>query len=128
MLIRLTVAVAVAVAVGLFDGDEVEVSCKDWNTTGDGVILMGDDTMGVLVMGDDEGVFEGDLVWLFIGIWVNTIGNRVVVVGPFEGDLVDGILEIGQIAAIFDTIETSETIINDIITEYRTIKDNQIDF
>ena len=30
---------------------------------------MGDDTTGVLVMGDDEGVvFEGDLVWLFIGI------------------------------------------------------------
>ena len=29
MLIRLTVAVSVTVAVGLFDGDEVEVSCKD---------------------------------------------------------------------------------------------------
>ena len=29
---------------------------------------MGDDTMGVLVMGDDEGVFDGDLGWLFIGI------------------------------------------------------------
>ncbi|TXB65169.1 nitronate monooxygenase [Vicingus serpentipes] len=39
--------------------------------------------------------------------------------GMFEGDLIEGELEIGQIAGLIDSIEPVEKIINDIIKEYR---------
>ena len=42
--------------------------------------------------------------------------------GMFEGDLVEGELEIGQIAAIIDEIKPVKEIIQDIITEYEQAK------
>ncbi|MCB9360041.1 MAG: nitronate monooxygenase [Flavobacteriales bacterium] len=39
--------------------------------------------------------------------------------GMFEGDLIEGELEIGQIAGLIDSIEHVDNIIKDIITEYR---------
>jgi enoyl-[acyl-carrier protein] reductase II len=39
--------------------------------------------------------------------------------GMFEGDLIEGELEIGQIAGLIDSIEPVNKIIKDIITEYR---------
>ena len=39
--------------------------------------------------------------------------------GMFEGDLIEGELEIGQIAGLIDSIEPVDKIIKDIITEYR---------
>lgn len=39
--------------------------------------------------------------------------------GMFEGDLIEGELEIGQIAGLIDSIKPVEKIINDIIKEYR---------
>jgi len=38
--------------------------------------------------------------------------------GIFEGDLIDGELEIGQVAALVDKIESCEEIIHDLITDY----------
>ena len=40
--------------------------------------------------------------------------------GMFEGDLVEGELEIGQIASIIDDIKPAAQIINDILAEYNT--------
>ncbi|UYW02511.1 nitronate monooxygenase [Flavobacterium agricola] len=42
--------------------------------------------------------------------------------GMFEGDLEDGELEIGQIAALFTDIKPCQEIINDMITEYQASK------
>lgn len=39
--------------------------------------------------------------------------------GMFEGDLIEGELEIGQIAGLIDSIEPVDKIIKDIITEYK---------
>jgi enoyl-[acyl-carrier protein] reductase II len=39
--------------------------------------------------------------------------------GMFEGDLIEGELEIGQVAGLIDSIDSVEKIINNIITEYR---------
>ena len=44
--------------------------------------------------------------------------------GMFEGDLESGELEIGQISARLDRIETASEIISQMITEYRTIAGN----
>ena len=44
--------------------------------------------------------------------------------GMFEGDLESGELEIGQISARLDRIETSSEIVSQMITEYRTIAGN----
>jgi enoyl-[acyl-carrier protein] reductase II len=39
--------------------------------------------------------------------------------GMFEGDLVDGELEIGQISSLFDHIMPAATIVAEIISEFR---------
>jgi enoyl-[acyl-carrier protein] reductase II len=39
--------------------------------------------------------------------------------GMFEGDLIEGELEIGQISGLIDSIDSVDKIIKDIITEYR---------
>jgi len=44
--------------------------------------------------------------------------------GMFEGDLESGELEIGQISARLDRIETASEIVSQMITEYRTIAGN----
>jgi enoyl-[acyl-carrier protein] reductase II len=48
----------------------------------------------------------------------------------FEGDLVEGELEIGQIAGLIHDILPVETIINDVITEFNFAKGsvNEIQF
>ena len=48
----------------------------------------------------------------------------------FEGDLVEGELEIGQIAGLIHDILPVETIINNVITEFNLAKDsvNEIQF
>ncbi|WP_139958050.1 NAD(P)H-dependent flavin oxidoreductase [Flavicella sediminum] len=52
----------------------------------------------------------------------NLLGKRRLKKGMFEGDLVEGILEIGQIAGLIHAIETSEEIITAIMDEYTKIK------
>ena len=49
------------------------------------------------------------------------LGKRRLKKGMFEGDLVEGILEIGQIAGLIHDIESAEEIINDIVTEYKVV-------
>ncbi|MFC2109459.1 NAD(P)H-dependent flavin oxidoreductase [Bacteroidota bacterium] len=51
------------------------------------------------------------------------IGKRRLKKGMFEGDLVDGILEIGQVAGLIHAIETSEEIIKDMMKEFKKTKD-----
>jgi len=44
--------------------------------------------------------------------------------GMFEGDLVEGELEIGQIAGLIHEIKSVETIINEVIQEFKTVSKN----
>lgn len=48
----------------------------------------------------------------------NLLGKGRAKKGIFEGDLIEGELEIGQVASLIDKIETSEEIINDLVKEY----------
>jgi enoyl-[acyl-carrier protein] reductase II len=47
--------------------------------------------------------------------------------GMFEGDLVEGELEIGQIAGLIHDIKPVENIVNDIITEFELAKKEAAD-
>ena len=58
----------------------------------------------------------------------NLLGKRRAKRGMFEGDLIEGELEIGQIAGIIHDIKPVETIINDIIEEFEFAKKEAIDF
>lgn len=44
--------------------------------------------------------------------------------GMFEGDLIEGELEIGQVAGLIDSIESVSTIIDTIVNEYHQAKNN----
>lgn len=44
--------------------------------------------------------------------------------GMFEGDMIDGELEIGQVSGAIDKIETVNEVIKEIITEYNTVLKN----
>ena len=50
------------------------------------------------------------------------LGKRRAKRGMFEGDLVEGELEIGQIAGLIHDILPVETIVDNIITEFNTAK------
>jgi enoyl-[acyl-carrier protein] reductase II len=50
------------------------------------------------------------------------LGKRRSKLGIFEGDLDDGELEIGQVAATIKKMESAEDILNDIWTEYERLK------
>ena len=58
----------------------------------------------------------------------NLLGKRRAKRGMFEGDLIEGELEIGQIAGIIHDIKPVETIINDIIEEFEFAKKEVINF
>ncbi|WP_396195254.1 NAD(P)H-dependent flavin oxidoreductase [Flavobacterium sp.] len=46
--------------------------------------------------------------------------------GMFEGDLIEGELEIGQIAGLIHEVKTVETIINEVIADFNSAKDQLI--
>lgn len=48
--------------------------------------------------------------------------------GMFEGDIVEGELEIGQVAGLIHEIKSAETIVLDMIQEYQLAKNNVADF
>lgn len=50
---------------------------------------------------------------------ISLLGKGRAKKGIFEGDLIEGELEIGQIAALIDKIEPVATIFNSLLTEYR---------
>jgi enoyl-[acyl-carrier protein] reductase II len=52
----------------------------------------------------------------------NLLGKRRAKRGMFEGDLVEGELEIGQIAGLIHDIKPVEVIIKDIISEFEVVK------
>jgi enoyl-[acyl-carrier protein] reductase II len=45
--------------------------------------------------------------------------------GMFEGDLIEGELEIGQISGLIDEIKPAAAIVNEIISEYKTALNEQ---
>ena len=52
------------------------------------------------------------------------LGRGRAKLGMFEGDLNEGELEIGQVAVLIDKVQPAQTIIDDIVDEYRkTVKD-----
>jgi enoyl-[acyl-carrier protein] reductase II len=57
----------------------------------------------------------------------NLLGKRRAKRGMFEGDLVEGELEIGQIAGLIHDIKPVETIFKDILSEFETAKKEAID-
>ena len=58
----------------------------------------------------------------------NLLGKRRAKRGMFEGDLVEGELEIGQIAGLIHDIKPVEIIVKDIIAEFELAKNEMIDF
>jgi enoyl-[acyl-carrier protein] reductase II len=52
----------------------------------------------------------------------NLLGKRRAKRGMFEGDLIEGELEIGQIAGLIHDILPVETIVNNILKEYHSAK------
>ena len=48
--------------------------------------------------------------------------------GIFEGDLVEGNLEIGQISAIINSINSVAEIINEVISDYKKAQENLFSF
>jgi enoyl-[acyl-carrier protein] reductase II len=50
------------------------------------------------------------------------LGKRRLKKGIFEGDVIDGMLEIGQIAGVIHKIESAKEIIHDVVTEYNSVK------
>ena len=50
------------------------------------------------------------------------VGKRRLKKGMFEGDLVDGVLEIGQVAGLIHSIETAKEIIDSMVQEYTIAK------
>ena len=56
------------------------------------------------------------------------LGKRRAKRGMFEGDLIEGELEIGQIAGIIHDVKPVEIIINEIINEFELAKKEMITF
>lgn len=56
------------------------------------------------------------------------LGKRRAKRGMFEGDLIEGELEIGQIAGLIHEIKPVETIIKEVIEEFETVKKEAISF
>ncbi|MDF1549377.1 MAG: nitronate monooxygenase family protein, partial [Bacteroidales bacterium] len=52
------------------------------------------------------------------------LGNRRAKLGMFEGDMEEGELEIGQVASLIDEIKPAQEIVNEILSEYRSAKEN----
>lgn len=55
------------------------------------------------------------------------LGNRRAKLGMFEGDMEEGELEIGQVASLIDEIKPAQEIVNEIVSEYTSARDELID-
>jgi enoyl-[acyl-carrier protein] reductase II len=58
----------------------------------------------------------------------NLLGKRRAKRGMFEGDLIEGELEIGQIAGLIHEIKPVAEIFKDLISEFEAVKREMIDF
>ena len=47
------------------------------------------------------------------------VGNRRTKQGMFEGDIAEGELEIGQVAALIDKVQTAKEVIDEMVAEYK---------
>lgn len=58
----------------------------------------------------------------------NLLGRSRIKKGIFEGDLIEGNLEIGQISAIINSVNSVEDILKEIISDYQSAKSNLFSF
>ena len=58
----------------------------------------------------------------------NLLGKRRAKRGMFEGDLMEGELEIGQIAGLINEIKPVAEIFTELISEFEAVKREMIDF
>ena len=56
------------------------------------------------------------------------VGRARIKKGIFEGDLKEGNLEIGQISAIIDSVDSVDYIIKEIITDYQSAQSKLFSF
>jgi len=56
------------------------------------------------------------------------LGRARIKKGIFEGDLIEGNLEIGQISAIINSVDSVEDILKEIISDYQSAKLNLFSF
>ncbi len=56
------------------------------------------------------------------------LGRARIKKGIFEGDLIEGNLEIGQISAIINSVDSVEDILKEIISDYQSAKSNLFSF
>ena len=56
------------------------------------------------------------------------LGRARIKKGIFEGDLIEGNLEIGQISAIINSVDSVENILKEIISDYQSAKSNLFSF
>ena len=54
---------------------------------------------------------------------VDLLGKGRAKKGMFEGDLIEGELEVGQVSAIIDRIDSADHIIQDIVLEYKVARE-----
>ena len=59
---------------------------------------------------------------------VTLLGRARAKRGMFEGDLIEGELEIGQIAALIHEIKSAEAIIQEMITDFETARNEIMNF
>ena len=59
---------------------------------------------------------------------VELLGRGRIKKGVFEGDLIDGNLEIGQVSAIINSINSVKEIINEVIYDYKKAQENLFSF
>ena len=59
---------------------------------------------------------------------VELLGRGRIKKGIFEGDLVEGNLEIGQISAIINSINSVAEIINEVVSDYKKAQENLFSF
>ena len=59
---------------------------------------------------------------------IELLGRGRIKKGIFEGDLVEGNLEIGQISAIINSINSVAEIINEVVSDYKKAQENLFSF
>ena len=59
---------------------------------------------------------------------IELLGRGRIKKGIFEGDLVDGNLEIGQVSAIINSINSVAEIINEVVSDYKKAQENLFSF
>ncbi len=74
-----------------------------------------------------EKIHEAELLGKPSSELLEILGKGRAKLGMFEGDMIEGELEIGQVAALINEIKLSKEIIDEIVEEYNSVKKELID-